>query len=152
MPDNIRRKEIAAIQIGCKQLFGSDEDARRAFLEEATGKRSTKDLTAEERRRVLETLRQNGFARSRERVRIDPEADTPQVQRIKQLWLTLCEKGAAKSDEVVALNAWIKRSFHVDHVRWLSPEQASKAIEMLKAWLGRLRPGTRRPGTRGRAA
>jgi len=148
MSTDLRRKEIAAIQIGCKQLFGSDDEARRAFLFEATGKRSTKDLTEAERRVVLETLRKNGFARSRERVRIDPEADTPQVQMIKQLWLTLCQKGAAKSDEVVALNAWIKRSFAVDHVRWLSPEQASKAIEMLKAWLSRLRSGTRKPGTR----
>lgn len=148
MSTDLRRKEIAAIQIGCKQIFGTDEDARRAFLEETTGKRSTKDLTADERRTVLETLRKNGFARTRERVRIDPDGDTPQVQMIKQLWLTLCQKGAAKSDEMVALNAWIKRQTGVDHVRWLTPEQASRAIEMLKAWLGRLRSGTRRPGTR----
>jgi phage gp16-like protein len=60
-PSNqFKQAELAKIHIAKKEL-GMDDDTYRAMLKQLTGFSSSKDLNADERRKVLEHLKKAGF-------------------------------------------------------------------------------------------
>lgn len=133
-----REKELAVIHVGKKEL-GWDDDTYRDALKAWTGKRSSGQMTAEERQTVIENMKRLGFTPAsdrEERLTID-EDDDPQVQKIKQLWLALHEEGAVKNPSLPSLNAFVRRMTMDEHVSFLSTSDANTVIEALKGWLTR---------------
>lgn len=121
---------------------GLDEEARRAVIERATGKRSSKALTAGEAGRVIEDLKALVTPRhligdnkpSRGHVAIDG----PFGPKLKALWLTAWNLGLLADRTDRALLAFVERQTGLSHTRWLKDAgEASKAIEGLKAWIAR---------------
>lgn len=121
---------------------GLDEEARRAVIERATGKRSSKALTAPEAGRVIEDLKALVTPRhlvgdnkpSRGHVAIDG----PFGPKLKALWLTAWNLGLLEDRTDRALLAFVERQTGLSHTRWLKEAvEAAKAIEGLKAWIAR---------------
>jgi phage gp16-like protein len=131
-----RRRRLAAIH-AARRALGLDEETYRDCLQSWTGQRSAAVLDEAALDRVIELLRGLGFKRQDERVRVDPQ-DSAQAQMICGLWLALCQMGAAKSDAVAALNAWVKRQTSISHYRWLTLDKAQTIIESLKQWQRRV--------------
>lgn len=141
---------------------GLDEEARRAVIERATGKRSSKDLTAGEAGRVIEDLKalvtprhligdnrpvKSGLPDLTIRTAEARQAalrgghvaiDGPFGPKLKALWLTAWNLGLLADRTDRALLAFVERQTGLSHTRWLKDAvEASKAIEGLKAWIAR---------------
>lgn len=137
---------IAAIHVLKSQLRLSDDDYR-ALLVNLTGKTSSKDCTLAQRdqvRKHMEHLAERmGVARPR---RDDRRADQqrgyaqrarPLERKVWALWYALGRAGKLDSPTPAALQAWVRRQWCVDHVRFCSDEQLHSLIESLKLWGGR---------------
>jgi len=130
---------IVAIQVAKKKL-GLDEDTYRAKLKNVTGKTSTKDMTDEERQKVLTVFRNEGFKPA-------PSAPRPNGRakitgrfagKLQALWIACYNLGIVANRDDAALLAFVKRQTGIDHVRFLKfSDDAQKAIEALKAWMAR---------------
>ncbi|MBN8243286.1 regulatory protein GemA [Nitratireductor aquimarinus] len=126
---------LAAIHVAKKQL-GLDEDTYRALLMRETGKNSAAKLTANEQRRVIEVLRNQGFK---------PSSNASQTglkgrfaKKLQALWIAAWNLGIVRDRSDRALIAFVKRQAGIDHVRFVHhPEDARKAIEGIKAWMAR---------------
>jgi phage gp16-like protein len=126
---------LAKLHIAKKQL-GLDDDTWRDLLERETGKRSSKDMSDGERGRVLDVLKNQGFKSvstgSRKRL------DGKYAPMLQALWIAGYNLGLVRNKDDAALLAFIKRQTGIDHTRFLRyHDDASKAIEALKAWLAR---------------
>ncbi|MEY2631492.1 MAG: hypothetical protein RIR00_146 [Pseudomonadota bacterium] len=161
----LRTAEIAKIHILATQL-GMDEEMRRAMLEKVTGKRSSKDMTWQERKRVIDHLLASGAkittpkkaARRSPRAKSDTPSralaagdagdagaapsralDTsPMASKVRALWLALHELGAVRDPSEAALGAYVRRIIKVDALQWATSEQLDLLIETLKKWVIRV--------------
>jgi len=154
--DAQRRRELAAIHMAKRAIFGENDAAYRDALEEMTGARSAGDLTARQRGHVLDLFREGGWQRKAgapsrtDSVRTAPEEaaartglelsgdDRPAVRKIKHLWLDLYLVAATEDASLVALGRWLRRMGLPAHVDWLTARDAARATEALKRWLSRL--------------
>lgn len=126
---------LAIIHVAKKQL-GLDEDTYRAMLMRETGKNSAAKLTANEQRRVIEVLRNQGFK---------PASSAPKkglkgkyAKKLQALWIGAWNLGIVRDRRDAALIAFVTRQTGLDHVRFLHhSEDARRAIEGLKAWMTR---------------
>lgn len=126
---------LAAIHVAKKQL-GLDEDTYRAVLVRVTGKDSTKVMSEAERQRVVEELRKRGFTKASNGPRKRLQGRF--AKKLQALWIAGWNLGVVSDRDDAALIAFVKRQTGIDHVRFVrDPEDADKAIEALKAWLGR---------------
>lgn len=140
--------EIKLIHIG-RSALGMDEATYRAMLANlCNGKTSSKALTAQERQRVLDHMRDKGFKLKRRAGQGGTTHDTwrraPQMRKLRALWYLLAEAGAvdhpADSQACdAAIEAWAKRqlSTHtppLDALRFADGVQMSQLIEALKDW------------------
>lgn len=124
------RKQIALIHIAKKQL-GLTEDAYRSILWHIGGVESSKELDQIGFECVMQYLAALGFKSdwTRKFYGHRPGMPTPaQVSLIRALWREYTD---GEGDDL-SLGQWLDRFFHVTALRFVSQEQAHKAITALK--------------------
>ena len=127
----LSRKQYAALH-GTKKQGGLSDEEYRDVLRTMAGVESSKDLDQEGFELVMHGFLALGvrsdFTKTFYGFR--PERATPrQVSLIRQLWreYTGCEGSAG------ALDKWLERTFKVSALRFLTADQARKAIQGLFA-------------------
>ncbi|MFP4004898.1 MAG: regulatory protein GemA, partial [Alphaproteobacteria bacterium] len=131
MTDPGRNKDLARIH-ALKRQAGLDDDTYRDVLERVSRVRSAKDLSAAGRRNVIREMdRLAGGKRTR------PGHVSPQVAKMRALWLALWNMGTVPDPDDRALLGFVKRVAHVEAFQFLRPGDASKVIEGLRARLER---------------
>jgi len=123
--DNISKKQIRLIHVAKREL-GLGDDEYRDLLYAVTSKRSSRDLTAAETKEVVATLERLGFKPPAPRPA--ERATAAQVKFIKDLW-----REAAKHPSENWLRVWLLNTYRVDRPEDLTFDDASRAIEALKA-------------------
>lgn len=129
-----RNADVVKIQIARKDLGMSDADYY-AMLHGQAGVSSSRELDHAGRQRVLAHLERCGWK--------PPKKQFTQADKIEYFWQRLVEAGAVADPSTTALMAFVGRTTGtgVDHLRFLPVREASRVIEVLKAWLAR----TKRP-------
>lgn len=129
---------IAAIHVAKKQL-GLDEDTYRAKLQLLVNKTSTKDMTEDERQKVLQAFRKEGFKpASKAAPGARRKLSGPYAGKLQALWIAGWNLGIFHERDDSALIAFVKRQTGLDAVQFLRfADDATKAIEALKKWIGR---------------
>ena len=120
------------IQMARREL-GLDDQTYRDFLENAAGRRSTKDMTDRELWRVVEALKKKGLVFES---KVKP--DGPQAGLVRHLWLELKNEGVLRDASERALRSYVRRITGCDRMEWLNNRQMNTLIESLKSWLARL--------------
>lgn len=118
-----------------KRQLGLDDDAYRALLERVACVRSSSDLDQAGFTLLVLELERLGFnntSRGKPFGNRPGFATGPQVALITKLAGAYFGEGSDK-----ALNTWLRRTYHVDHLRFLGFDQARGAIEGLKAMAAR---------------
>ncbi len=129
-----RNAELAKIHIAKKRLGLSDDDYR-GMLRELTGCESSRDLSAEERSRVIDAMKQKLLGPplgSRPSAAVEP-----QLNLIKSLWANLALYGIVRDASEKALTRFARRITKIDSLRWLSATDASKVIGAMHSMLER---------------
>jgi hypothetical protein len=141
--ENRRKKLIRIIHTG-KGKLGMNDEAYRAFLEGACGKRSCADMSERQLAAVLRAMRQNGFDYPPRRVKPEEkgQATMAQLEYIKGMW----EKRARNKSEE-ALLAFVSRIAHVKALRFLTVYTAREVILALRDMTAKagFDPDTSRP-------
>lgn len=118
---------------GARKRLGLDEETTRDFYQRTVGKRGLTQMTADEHARVLEAMNAvQPPGRGRTGV------DGPYGKKLQALWIDAWHLGIVESRDDAALLAFVERQTGVSHTRFLrEAEVAEKAVEGLKAWIGR---------------
>lgn len=130
---------IAAMHVA-KKHFALDDDTYRAKLVRITGKPSAKDMTEDERQKVLTVFRNEGFASVSRARRADGRQKLTGkfAKKLQALWIAAWNLGIVRERDDAALVAFVKRQTGIEHARFLIyAEDASRAIEALKSWIRR---------------
>lgn len=130
---------LAKVHMAAKALKLTDE-SYRDLLERETGKRSAKDCSDAQLETVLGAFRTLGWKPKRGRGRGRKQAAPavrPVLAKARALWRALHNLGEVVDPSDRALAAFVKRQTEIEALEWLTPGQAYKAIEALKAWCGR---------------
>lgn len=118
---------MRAIMAACKRQ-GIDDETRHATQKRLTGKDSMTEMTVGELTRLRDHFNRGWTG---------PKSHRPHVGKIRALWWSLYWIGAIERVDDDALNAFIKRQTHIQHINFLDHRQAPAVIEALKAWLER---------------
>lgn len=154
--DPQRTRDLAAIHTA-KKTLGLDDDTYRAFLEGLTGKRSAGELDAGERGRVIEALRQRGFARAAggAKGRADFQYhERPELRLIAALWRAAALLGEVDDPSPRALDAFVQRQAGMAKLQWLPVEKiyaVAQALRSICARGGFVVPADTRGKEKGRA-
>ncbi|NTB04215.1 phage protein GemA/Gp16 family protein [Agrobacterium tumefaciens] len=135
-------KTIAAIKIEQKKL-GLDDFTYRAKLHILTGKTSTKDMTEDERRRVLVSLR--GSSPPASPVRQDGRDGKRKLSgkylpKMRALWIACYNLGVIDDRRDSALEAFAmgRQLPNISDMRFVhKPEDAASIVEAMKGMLAR---------------
>jgi phage gp16-like protein len=132
-PVLMRRARLAKIHLAKKSL-AMEEESYRALLRRITGKDSSAAMEIAELDLVLGEFKRLGFA---EKARIRPRkpAPHPHQRKVYALWGAL--QPYLKDSSARALRSFCKRQTGIEAPEFLSPEDANKVTEGLKAWLKR---------------
>ncbi|RTL99760.1 regulatory protein GemA [Ancylobacter aquaticus] len=145
---------VTAPQIGAIHALKSrarlDDDSYRDLLARETGRRSAKELTADQAGRVIDRLKVlSGGSQSPVRHAEKPLAEGalklegPFVGQCRALWIAGWNLGVVDDRRDTALVAFVKRQTGIESLSWVrDPVDARKAIEALKAWTARVTPVT----------
>lgn len=125
--DTPEAKLMRAIMAACKRQ-GIDSDTRYAVQKRIIKKDSMTKMTVAE----LTQLRDH-FNRGWK----GPRSQRPHVGKIRALWWSLYWIGAIERPDDEALNAFVKRQAHIQHINFLDHRHAAPVIEGLKGWLER---------------
>ncbi len=118
---------MRAIMAACKRQ-GIDNDTRHATQKRVTGKDSMTDMTVAELMRLRDHFNRGWKG---------PKGQRPHIGKVRALWWSLYWIGAIERVEDEALNAFVKRQAHIQHINFLDHRGAMPVIEGLKAWLER---------------
>lgn len=141
--DAARAKDLRVIHTGRKALAMA-ETSYRALLRRVTGKESSAEMDATERRQVIEELRRLGFkklppGRARRGKLADREmAMSDQASKIRALWLSLYHLGEIEDPSETALAAFVKRAVKVEALQWLDFVSADRVLRQLRSWCERV--------------
>lgn len=127
-------KQIALVHLAAKQL-GLDEGSYRAVLARQGGVTSARDLDHAGFAAVMAYFTACGFRSTwtRRTYGNRPGMATPgQIDLIRRLW-----RQYAGSNDDRALDRWLERSFKASALRFVTRDQAAKAISGLKAMIRR---------------
>ena len=149
---NNRSALIKLIHVAKRELALDDEAYKAAIEGVAQGKTSSADLTVTQLEMLLERFKSAGFKRqstaSKAR-RKSPVAGTPvrtpEISKIRAIWITMRQHGFVKDGSETALNSYVQRmtiklngGVGVAEVGWLNDALAVKVLEALKGWHRRL--------------
>ncbi len=128
---------LAAVQIKRRKLCIEDEDWRD-LVERVTGQRSTRDLKPVQLRNLLTELDRLAGGRDTAPAARRRPLGGPYAAKLQALWISCWNLGLVASRDDKALIAFVRRQTRIDHPNWvLTPEDALKAIEAMKAMLAR---------------
>lgn len=130
--DPRRTADLKAIH-AMKRELALDDVTYQALLLRTGGKRSSADMNALERGRVLDELRRLGAGRKTKRPGHRPHSDAPLARKALGLWISLYELGGVDDNTDRGLAAFARRQCSIEDLRWLKPDQGFKLIEALKA-------------------
>lgn len=145
---------VTAPQIGAihalKARAKLDDESYRDLLSRETGRRSAKELTADQAGRVIERLKVlSGGSEKPVSAAQKPLAegalklDGPFVAQCRTLWIAAYNLGVVDNRTDAALVDFVRRQTGIDSLSWLrDPADARKVIEALKAWINRVAPVT----------
>jgi len=126
---------LATIHIGLKQL-GIVEDDARDLYERLTGERSLRAMRPNQHQTLIDELVRLGFKPTSKGSR--KRLTGKYAPKLQALWIAGYNLGLIRNRDDAALLAFVKRQTGIDHTRFLRyQDDASKAIEALKAWLAR---------------
>lgn len=131
--DAQRKRELGQIHQGKAALRWTQDDYR-FHLRNLTGKSSSAELNATERRTVLSHMATLGY--TPKAAKFQP---FDQAAKIKWLWRKIGEAGGLRDPSPTALLVFVGRTTGtgVADVKFLPTQEASKVIEALKAMLDR---------------
>lgn len=131
--DAQRKRELGHIHQG-KAALRWTEDDYRFHLRNLTGKSSSAELNATERRTFLSNMATLGY--TPKAAKFQP---FDQAAKIKWLWRKIGEAGGLRDPSPAALLVFVGRTTGtgVADVKFLPTQEASKVIEALKAMLDR---------------
>lgn len=144
---------VQLIHIAKSQLNMAEESYRSILAHYGSGNTSSKQLTLEQLKAVLEHMVKLGFKPVQKSVkpaqkRLSPAtADGPKDERsvIRAIWIEMANDGFIKDGSETALNAWVQRmtaekngGMGVAEVQWLSPDVSWQVLESLKRWYRRV--------------
>lgn len=122
-----RRRELAQIHIGAKELALSDEDYR-ALLWTVGRAQSAGDLDAYGRRQVIEHLKSRGWKpRRKGRTQPAPEREL-MVRKIRAL---LINHPTGKKPDAYA-DGMARQMFDVHRFEWCKPDQLYRLVQALE--------------------
>ena len=127
----LSRKQISLVHVAKNRLGLEDEDYR-AILWHIGGVASSKDLDARGFKMVMRYMDHLGFRSVAAQANFGPRpgmATPEQVAFIRSLWTEYTDGLSGDT----GLNKWLERTFKVSALRFLSHDQAPKAITALKA-------------------
>jgi phage gp16-like protein len=130
-----RRALLAKCHIAKKEL-GLDDSIYREVLARVTGHDSASKLSDKQLVDALDEFRRLGW-QPRTSDRPAPRSQKPHVRKVWAVWGALKRSGAVRSPTKAALRAFVQKMTGVTDPEWLSPDDANKVIEGLKAWLAR---------------
>lgn len=141
--EGLRRKEIALIHMGKASLALCEDEYRALLAGQASGKTSAKDLTWQERKKVLDQMKVLGFKVIPKRKGLGRNED--QMSKLRKLWHNLTAVGAvAQADDLAgvdaAIEAWGVRmlSNKASSLRFATSAQMQRLIEAMKQWCARV--------------
>lgn len=140
-------RHTAAIHVLKAQLQLSDADYRE-LLNALTAKSSSKDMTEAQRQQVRDHMQRlaeraglaapsRGGARNGSSWQAKRAAASPAERKVWAIWNALKRDGKINNNSEPALNAWVKRTVHVDALRFCTAPQLDTLIEALKRWQDR---------------
>lgn len=125
--DQLRKAELAQIHIAKVQLV-LDDDTYRALVLQVTGKTSSKDLTWQGRKALLDHFKKLGFkVKAKKAERSKPVVAKDKISLISKIEAQLAE---AKLPWAYA-DGMAKRICKVDRIEWCEAEQLIKIIAAL---------------------
>jgi phage gp16-like protein len=127
------RSELAKIHIAKKEL-GLDDSTYRGVLWDRYHKESAADLSREQADDLVALFRQKGWR----------PASLAQRGLIYALWRRLEAENAIDHPGAGALQSFVEHATGKDNLRRLTVHEASRVIERLKKWLGRVTGGNTR--------
>ncbi len=139
-----RREMLAKVHIARKDLC-LDDDTYRAVLLRTTGKDSSGACQRRQLVDLLDEFKRLGWSGQPAAKGARKESGKPHVRKVFALWEQMCRDGIPAIANRAGLLAFVKRQTAVDDPEWLSPVEANKVIEGLKAWRARV---LRQRGTR----
>lgn len=126
-----RARQLARIHMG-RQALGLDEETYRELLQRVTGKRSSAEMTADERRAVITELTRLGFrsdaARARARAFRGRPRDTGEVPLLRKVEALLAD-GARPWAYAHGL---ARKMFGVARVEWCRQDQLHRLVAALQ--------------------
>jgi phage gp16-like protein len=135
-PQRTRKVLLAQIHIARKDL-GLDDSTYYPMIEELTGKDSAALMTTVELQQVIDHMRKRGWKNAnaparKEKAPFKP-SDKCHVRKVWALWGALARSGALRDGTKGACRLFCERMTQCSDPEWLTPEQAIKVIEGLKA-------------------
>lgn len=118
---------MRAVMAACRRQ-GIDNDARVEIQQAIIKKASMTEMSIAELTRLRDHLNRGWKG---------PRQDRPHIGKIRALWWSLYWLGAIERVDDEALNAFVKRQTHIQHINFLDHKMAPKVIEALKSWLER---------------
>ena len=109
-----------------KRELGLDDDTLRSYIYNLVKKDSLKALTIHEAIKVIDSL-DNTTEEQPNRISVK------QQKYIRGLAIKCGFANEKKELDTVKLNKWLENRYHVSNILWLTPKNASDAIEGLKA-------------------
>ena len=136
---------LAKVHIAKKEI-GLDDETYRAILKRITGKDSSKGLGGLQLIAGLDEFKRLGWQPKPAKAkpgsqRPRPESDKPHVRKVFAIWTDMCKAGIPVIANRAGLIAFVQRMTKTEQrpgglsdPEWLSPEDANKVVEGLKAW------------------
>lgn len=95
----------------CQKKFSLDDDTYRAKLIRITGKQSAKDMTEDERQKVLTVFRNEGFAPASATRRADGRQKLTGkfAKKLQALWIVAWNLGIVRERDDAAFVAFVSR-------------------------------------------
>lgn len=137
------KKLVTKAQTLRRQVAGlGEDDVWREFLgRHADGETSTRAMSERQLVAVIEALHRAGAPRMAAKANGRPRyAASPQVAKIRALWIALADAGVIRDRSERAMSAFVRRQTKQD-IGALSPAAANTVIEGLKAMAARARAG-----------
>lgn len=128
------------LQVGKTQLCWDNEFYYGIFLpmHGATlkdGRYSASTMSIGQLFKAVEYMKSKGFRIKSKRDKSARKlADDAQSQKIRALWLAMHSQGIVRNPSEASLNDYVKRLTGIEALQWLTTEQASSVIEVLKQW------------------
>ncbi len=129
-------KYIKCIRQAIKDL-GLKEEEYRGVYTSATGKSQIREMDNKDLVRVIDAFKVYGFS-IKQKHKGQVLIKTPQVRKIRSLWLTLKDYGVLRNSSEEALLTFAKQ--HMEEEMWetANGDQLQYVIEILKQWVERV--------------